>query len=184
MAKASDQGGSGTAQGSLVVKQRAALAPQRLPDIVFQQGSDRINNCGKRVLLEDLKNRFTADPGGKVVFVGHVAEGEAASLNLDLKRAMNGAAVISAGQGVCTKFPVNQILLGVAGAADNSVDFQPYFCAASTAERPGQTVPQSEEAKYRRVEVWFVPTGGAPPASAKDAKDASTLQVTSLGCPN
>jgi len=184
-AKVNDERGSGSAEGTVVVKQRAALAAQRLPDIAFQEGSDRVNNCGKRVLLEDLKNRFDADPGGRVVFVGHIAQSEVASVELDLKRALNGAAVISAGQGVCTKFPASQILVKGAGAADNGVDFQPYFCGASaaSAERPGQEVQPSEEAKYRRIEVWFVPSGGILPASANDAKEATTLGVSSLGCP-
>ena len=184
-AKVSDERGSGSADGAVVVKQRAALGAQRLPDVVFAEGSDRINNCGKRVLLEDLKNRFEADPGGRVVFVGHVAQSELASTGLDLKRALNGAAVISAGTGVCTKFPASQIFVNGAGAADNGTDFQPYFCGASAAvaERPGRGVQQSEDAKYRRVEVWFVPTGGVLPASAKDAKEASTLGAGALGCP-
>jgi opacity protein-like surface antigen len=182
-AKVSDPRGSGTAENSVIVKQRAALAPIRLPDILFTEGSDRVNNCGKRVLLEDLKNRFEADPGGKVVFVGHIAQSELADVQLGLKRGLNAAAVISAGQGVCTSFPASQIFVGSVGAADDGVDYKPYFCAASTAERPGQAVRQNEEAKYRRVEVWFVPTGGMLPPSAKDAKDAATLGVSSLGCP-
>ncbi len=184
-AQISDQKGSATANSSVVVKQRAALAPVRLSDVLFPEGSDRVNNCGKRVLLDDLKSRFEADAGGKVVFVGHVAQSELNSIGLDLKRALNGAAVISAGEGVCTKFPAPQILVKGVGGADNGADYQPYFCAASTAvpERPGQAVSQSDEAKYRRVEVWFVPAGGSLPASAADAKTADVLSVSTLGCP-
>ena len=76
--------------------------------------------------------------------------------------------------------------MNAAGAADNGVDFQPHFCEASTdvAELRGQAVgPADDQAKFRRVEVWFVPTGGVLPASAKDAKDAATLGVSKLGCP-
>jgi opacity protein-like surface antigen len=185
-AKASDQKGSGTATGSLVVKQRAAVTAHRLPDILFPAKSERVNNCGKRVLLEELKALFEADPGGKVIFVGHVAEGESTSGNLDLKRALNAAAVISSGQGICSQFPPAQILAAQAGTTDNGVSFQPHFCGISTnvQERRGQDVEQSDaSAKYRRVEVWFVPTGGVVPASAKDGKDAVTLGVGSLGCP-
>jgi hypothetical protein len=51
-------------------------------------------------------------------------------------------------------------------------------------ERAGQSVEQSDDkARYRRVEVWFVPTGGVPPAAAQDAKDAEALGVGNLGCP-
>jgi Outer membrane protein beta-barrel domain len=183
-AKVSDPKGTGSAEGSVVVKQRAALGPQRLPDLVFAEGNDRVNNCGKRVLLEDLKNLFTADAGGMVVFVGHVAQSELKSVGLDLTRAMNAAAVISGGTGVCTKFPASQILVKGVGATDDGVDYQPYFCAASaTPEKPGQAVPQSEQAKYRRVEVWFVPSNGVLPAMAGDAKTAQMLGVSTLGCP-
>jgi Outer membrane protein beta-barrel domain len=183
-AKVSDPKGTGSAEGSVVVKQRAALGPQRLADLVFAEGNDRVNNCGKRVLLEDLKNLFTADAGGMVVFVGHVAQSELKSVGLDLTRAMNAAAVISGGTGVCTKFPATQILVKGVGATDTGVDFQPYFCAASaTAEKPGQAIQQNEQAKYRRVEVWFVPSNGVLPAMAGDAKTAQMLGVGTLGCP-
>jgi hypothetical protein len=136
--------------------------------------------------LEDLRNRIAADPNGRVVLVGHVAQNEQSATGLDLKRAMNGAAVISAGSGICSKVPASQVLVMGAGAADNGVDFQPNFCAASTGvtERPGQAVQESEAAKARRMEVWFVPAGGMLPASANAAKDAASLNVSSLGCPN
>jgi len=117
--------------------------------------------------------------------VGHVGERET-SKDLDLRRALNAAAVISAGKEVCTAFPASQIFLTTAGAADNGVAFQPNFCGGSTAsERPGQIVAATDEtAKFRRVEVWFVPTGGTPPASSgADAKDAVALGVGRLGCP-
>jgi outer membrane protein OmpA-like peptidoglycan-associated protein len=179
-ARAADERGSATAEASVVVKQRAAIGAQRFSDIVFLQDSSRVNNCGKRVLLEDLKNKLDSDPGGKVLFVGHTGTGEK-NADLATKRALNAAAVISAGEGICPRFPASSIFVK-AGSADNGVDFQPNFCAASN-ERPGQAVPQTEDAKTRRVEVWFVPTGGAIPANAVDARNASTLGVASLGCP-
>jgi outer membrane protein OmpA-like peptidoglycan-associated protein len=185
-AKASDEQGSGAAQTSVVVKQRAALAARQLPDVLFAQNSDRVNNCGKRVLLEELRRLADSDPQGRVVIVGHLGGAESGSQSLDTKRALNAAAVISAGQGVCTSFPVSQILVNAAGAAENGVAYQPNFCAGSTAvtERPGQTVAASDgAARSRRVEVWFVPSGGAMPPSGANAKGAATLGVGSLGCP-
>lgn len=65
MAKASDEQGSGAAQTSVVVKQRAALAARQLPDVLFAQNSDRVNNCGKRVLLEELRRLTDSDPQGE-----------------------------------------------------------------------------------------------------------------------
>jgi hypothetical protein len=138
------------------------------------------------VLLEELKALVDRDPTGKVVFVGHTTEREKAGL--DQQRALNAAAVISAGTGICTSFPASQISLGSTGSTDNGVDLQPHFCGTSatpkTAELSGQTVREGDEqAKRRRVEVWFVPTGGSVPASAKSAQDATSLSVRSLGCP-
>ena len=185
-AKGTDSRGSGTAETTLVVKQKAAISARRLPDIIFPAKNDRVNNCGKRVLLEELKTLFENDPGGTVVFVGHLAANESGATSLDLKRALNAAAVISAGEGICARFPASRIQVKGAGAADNGVDFQPYFCGTSTdaAERRGQAVDRNDDqTKFRRVEVWFVPTGGTLPASAKDAKDAATLGVGNLGCP-
>ena len=185
-AKVSDERGSGSAQANVVVKQRALISARQLPDVLFAKNSDRVNNCGKRVLLEELRTLENNDPAGKVVLVGHIAEGEQASKDLDLKRALNAAAVISAGREVCTAFPTSQIFVTAAGATDNGVPFQPNFCGGSTAaaERPGQAVAANDDtAKYRRTEVWFVPNGGAVPASGAGAQDAATLGVNRLGCP-
>jgi len=162
------------------------VAATRLPDIIFPVNSARVNNCGKRVLLEELKSLTERDPTGKVVFVGHITEKEKAEI--DRQRAMNAAAVISAGSGICTSFPASQILVSAVGAADNGVELQPQFCGTSatprTAELSGQAVKESDtNAKYRRVEVWFVPTGGVAPASVKDSQEATALPVSSLGCP-
>jgi len=185
-AKATDGQGTGTAQTSLVVKQRPVNQAQRLPDILFASGSDRVNNCGKRVLLDELKRLADADPTGKVVLVGHASDTEKASEALGTRRALNAAAVISAGQGVCTAFPASQIVVNAVGGVENGVSYQPNFCAGSTAvtEKPGQVVaPTDAVAKFRRVEVWFVPTGGVMPPSGEGGKVAGTLGLNRLGCP-
>jgi len=184
-AKVADDKGSTAAETSIVVKKKAAIMAKRLPDIVFPTGSDRVNNCGKRVLLEELKANLDNDPTGRVVFVGHQTENESKWPGLDQKRALNAAAVISAGQGICGAFPANQILVSAEGTAQSGADLQPHFCAASAgAEKAGQGVSESDDAaKYRRVEVWFVPTNGVQPPSLRDHKDAATLSVSALGCP-
>jgi len=185
-ARVADQKGVAAAEASVVVKKKAVLAARRLPDIVFPANSGRVNNCGKRVLLEELKSLIDRDPNGTVAFVGHVTDKEKS--DLDRKRAMNAAAIISAGQGICASFPASQIQVSGAGAADNGVDAQPHFCGTSaipkTGELSGQTVKESDAtAKYRRVEVWFIPTGGVAPPSLKDSQAASAIPVSSLGCP-
>jgi hypothetical protein len=184
-ANVSDERGSGSAQANVVVKQAALLSARQLPDVLFAKQSDRVNNCGKRVLLEQLRGLTEGDPTGKVVLVGHIAEGET-SRELDMKRALNAAAVISAGQGVCTAFPAAQIFVTGASSKDNGTPYQSNFCGGSTAvsERPGQAVAANDDAaKYRRVEVWFVPSGGMLPSSAEGANPAATSGVAALGCP-
>ena len=186
-AKTTDARGSYTAETSVVVKKKAAIQASRLPDIVFPQGNDRVNNCGKRVLLEQLRSEIERDPTGKVVLVGHLGPKETAA-GLDQKRALNAAAVLSAGQGVCYHLAPAQIMVSTTGAADNGVDFQSHFCGTSatpkTSELPGQAVQETDaNAKFRRVEVWFVPTGGSLPASVKQSSDAASMSVSSLGCP-
>jgi hypothetical protein len=185
-AKASDERGAGSAQTNVVVKQRALPSARQLPDVLFTQQSARVNNCGKRVLLEELRGVTEGDPMGRVVLVGHAGEAERSPQDLDMKRAMNAAAAISAGSGVCTAFPASQILVNATGSKDNGVPYQPNFCGGSTAtaERTGQDVASGDDAaKYRRVEVWFIPSGGTLPASAEGANDAAARGVKSLGCP-
>jgi len=161
---------------------KKAPVARRLPDIIFPNNNARVNNCGKRVLLEDLRAFLEADPNGKVALVGHVATGETKA-DLDQQRALNAAAVLSAAQGVCYKQPASQILVENVGAVDNGVDYQSHFCG-TTQETPGSIVKESDSnARYRRVEVWFIPSGAAVPASVKDSKDAASLSVVNLGCP-
>ena len=184
-ATASDGKSEAVAKTSLVVRKKGATVARRLPDVVFPLGSSRVNNCGKRVLLEELKALTSNDPSGTVVFVGHQTDKEAKSAGLDEKRALNAAAVISAGQGVCTNFPANRIQVSSAGTTQGGVAPDPHFCGTSAGpEKAGQNVSEKDDqAKYRRVEVWFVPTGGIFPASVGSHKDASTLSVSALGCP-
>jgi hypothetical protein len=170
----------GTATTSVTVVQKATVAPVRLPDVLFPAGSSRVNNCGKRVLLENLRTYFERDPAGRAVLVGHIATNEAAKLAEE--RARNAAAVITAGSGVCLSLPADQVLVSAPGAEQRDVDFKPNFCGPSVLEQRGAAVQASDRmAQYRRVEVWFVPSGAEPPKSLGDHQAASALRITS--CP-
>jgi outer membrane protein OmpA-like peptidoglycan-associated protein len=184
-ASAADSRNTGSATTSITVIQKASAAAIRLPDILFPTNSARVNNCGKRVLLEQLRSYFERDPGGKAVLVGHIASGETPA-RLAEERAQNSAAMITAATGICLSIPGSQVLYSAPGADQNGVDFQPNFCGASaqegpTTERRGQAVSANDaRAKYRRVEVWFVPSGGQPPETTGSYSTAATL---SIGCP-
>jgi outer membrane protein W len=183
-----EKGGRGTSNTTVTVVKAANPQPNRLPDILFSNGSARVNNAGKRVLLEQLKTYLDRDPTGHVVFVGHFVDREpkprGRGVNpLDEQRALNAAAIISAGQGICLGFAPSQILIGYTGTNQNGVDFNPFFDAGSK-ERSGSVIKESDpNAKYRRVEVYFVPTGAKNPSTATDLKDAASLGVAKLGCP-
>jgi hypothetical protein len=187
-ATASDDRSSGTATTSVTVVQKATIAAIRLPDILFPAGSARVNNCGKRVLLEQLHSYFERDPGGQAVLVGHQSENETAP-NLAEERVRNAGAVITAGTGICLSVPPDQVLLSAPGVAQNGVGFEPNFCGPSAAggasvERAGQAVSaQDTMAEFRRVEVWFVPSGGQLPPSLANPQTAAALAISRLGCP-
>jgi hypothetical protein len=158
----------------------------RLDDVVFQSMSSRVNNCGKRLLLEELTPMLRNDPGAKVILIGHRDEKEkgAAAAKLDEARVLNAAAVLSAGKGICPQLDLSRILMNKAGT-DQTSKTRPALCGASTnvKERPGQAVKESDKsAEFRRVEIWFVPSGAADPAGVSGTP-VPTDAVTKLGCP-
>ncbi len=175
-AKAADNKSVGTATTTVEVVKGAVVAPIRLPDVLFPKNSARVNNCGKRILLEQLKAYYQRDSTGTVVLVGHQSSDEANS-KLSEERALNAAAVITAGTGVCLSIPQSQVQVSAPGADQNGVPFEPGFCQASVG---GGSSSATDE---RRVVVWFVPTGGQIPASVTNNQAATSLPVSSLGCP-
>jgi outer membrane protein OmpA-like peptidoglycan-associated protein len=175
-AKAADSKNVGTATTSVEVIKAAVVAPIRLPDVLFPANSSRVNNCGKRILLEQLKAYAQRDPTGTVYLVGHTSPDEKAP-NLAEHRAMNAAAVITAGTGICLSIPQSQVQVSSPGSNQNGVGFEAGFCQSSVGSSGSTT------ADMRRVVVWFVPTGGQAPPSVMNSQAASALPVSSLGCP-
>ena len=194
-----DRGNATTAQTTVVVK----LAPeaQRLDDVLFAAGNARVNNCGKRVLLEMLAPRLRDDPEARVVLVGHIDEGEnggarkngkrkgkgkaaaAATRQLDKARVLNAAAVISAGAGICPTLELSRVKVAFAGKSQGS-ETRPTFCGGSTEPRAvkGARARADKRAQYRRVEVWIVPAGAALPPGVS-VQDVPAAEVKALKCP-
>jgi len=173
-AKAADNKSEGTATTQIEVMRKATAAPIRLPDVLFSKNSSRVNNCGKRVLLEQLRSYYERDSSGTVVLVGHQSADETAA-DLANQRVLNSAAVITAGTGVCLSIPKSQVQVSAPGTDQQGVSFDPGFCASSVTAGPSS--------EMRRVAVWFVPNGAAIPASVTNAQPASATTVGSLGCP-
>jgi outer membrane protein OmpA-like peptidoglycan-associated protein len=164
--------GNGTTQVEVIKK--ATVAPIRLPDILFSRDSARVNNCGKRVLLEQLRSYYERDSGGSVALVGHQSSDEKPA-GLSAERALNAAAVITAGSGVCLSIPASSVQVSSPGTDQMGVSFDSNFCQSS--------VPAGPQADERRVVVWFIPSGGQIPASVTNSQAASALSVGNLGCP-
>ncbi len=190
-----EKGHTAAAQSTVVVK----LAPQaqRLDDVLFASGSSRVNNCGKRVLLEMLAPRLRDDPEARVLLIGHVDAAEngsngktkkkgrkrAASAALDRARVLNAAAVISAGTGICPSLELSRVKVAYAGKTQTS-EVRPLFCGSSTERRAtkGARARADQRAPFRRVEVWIVPNGAPLPAGVT-IQDAPEREVKALSCP-
>jgi outer membrane protein OmpA-like peptidoglycan-associated protein len=155
------------------------LQSTRLEDIIFAANNARVNNCGKRIVLEELYPQLTEHPDWDLVLVGHTAPGEAAGL--DRRRALNVIAALTAGTDTCKNIEPSRITFSVVGST-NSSDTKPGFCGTST-ERAGQQINQADaNAALRRVEVYLVPPGAATPAGGTRIQ-APLNDLKALGCP-
>lgn len=180
-----DRGQSATATGTLKVD----YTPQsiRFSDVIFSKGSSRVNNCGKRVLLEELAPK-AADPDYEIVLVGHIDNDEASKTRvpskLDQQRALNALAVLTGGTGTCANVDPSRVKVDWVGT-EQVADMQPALCGTSarsaSKERPGSMASTADQ--NRRVEVWLVPKGTKMPSSFKGAKTVTPRELKRLGCP-
>ena len=159
-----------------------------MDDIVFAAGSSRVNNCGKRLLLEVLTDKLKNDPNAQVFLIGHMDKSEkivarrgrkVVATAVDKRRVLNVAAVLSAGTGICPSMDLSRVKVGYAGTDDTSAPMLD-FCGTSTVVKGGK--PDSRIG-YRRAEVWFVPGGANMPASSVSMQDPPAAAVKALGCP-
>jgi outer membrane protein OmpA-like peptidoglycan-associated protein len=185
------KGGSANASTSVTVN----LGPEakHFGDILFPKESARVNNCGKRVLIEQLYPQLTANPNYDVVLVGHIDPSEAPrgrgrrarGRDLDRERVLQTAAVLSGGSGTCSSLDVSRIK-GVWVGATQVTESVPTSCAVSTTapkERRGAGIEDTNEAKNRRVEIWLVPKGMDLPAAANGAMELPNGDLKRIGCP-
>jgi opacity protein-like surface antigen/outer membrane protein OmpA-like peptidoglycan-associated protein len=157
---------------------------RRFDDIVFPAGNARVNNCAKRLLLEQLAAVARDNPDGKVIFIGHRDESDRGrqAASLDERRVLNAAAIISNDSGICASIEPSRVNGNWVGT-DQSTPTRPNFCGTSVTERSGQGVRETDpRAQYRRVQVWFVPAGADMPAGL-NAHDLPEAEVKALGCP-
>jgi outer membrane protein OmpA-like peptidoglycan-associated protein len=169
----------------------------RLDDVIFAKNNARVNNCGKRVLIDDASSRM-ASGDYDIVLVGHRDTDEAenapgargrrarraaaAARALDEERVLNAAAVLSGGTGTCGKVDPSRIKVDWVGT-DQTSETRPGPCGTSnTKERKGSET--SEADKNRRVEVYLVPHNSTSmPPAVKNPKPLPESEVKALGCP-
>jgi hypothetical protein len=170
----------------------------RFGDLIFSKGSARVNNCGKRILLDELAPK-AADPDYDIVLVGHYDGDEAPKTKLqkadalDKLRTLNAVAVLTGGagktgKGTCANVDKSRVKADWTGDVQID-DKQPGLCGtsarAATKERRGSAVSTADD--NRRVEVWLVPKGTKLPAGFKAAQDLGTKdmqkELKKLGCP-
>ena len=180
----------GSANASTTVTVNLAAQVKHFGDIVFPKDSARVNNCGKRVLIEQLYPMLNSNANYDVVLVGHidtneVPKGKSSKLrHLDRDRVLNTAAILSAGGGTCSALDASRIK-GVWVGTTQETEALPTSCSISTTapkERKGAEV-DANEAKNRRVEIWLVPKGMPLPPAGRDAKDLPEAELKKLGCP-
>jgi outer membrane protein OmpA-like peptidoglycan-associated protein len=180
-----DRGATATGQAQMKIDYVPAAI--RFSDLIFSKGSARVNNCAKRILLEEAAAK-AADPDYEIVLVGHYDQDEMAKGNrpttLDMQRVLNAYAVLTAGSGTCGGVDPSRIKVDWVGAEQSS-DFQPGICGTSarpaTGERRGSAVSTADQ--NRRVEVWLVPKGVKMPAAFKSAKTLDPKLIKKAGCP-
>ena len=154
---------------------------KRLADVIFAKNSARVNNCGKRILIEQAAPQ--AGTAFDILLVGHRTSDEAA--NLDRQRLLATAAVLTGNHGTCANLDLSQIRISAAGT-DQVSPPDPALCGTSNLppapERRGAAVGEAD--KERRVEVYLVPKGSQilPPA-ATNAVPVPAHAVKSLACP-
>jgi len=170
----------------------------RLSDVIFAKNKSRVNNCGKRVLIDEAAPRV-ANGDYDIILVGHRDSDEAetepgakrgkkkaAEQNtLDEQRALNAAAVLSGGTGTCAKVDPSRVKIDWVGT-DQTSDTQPGLCGTSNLaaqkERKGAAVTDAD--KNRRVEVYLVPhSSSSMPPAVKNARPLPADEMKLLGCP-
>jgi outer membrane protein OmpA-like peptidoglycan-associated protein len=183
------KGGTANATLPVVVTLPAELTSRRFDDVVFPAGNSRVNNCGKRILLEEVVTQLNDHPDWDLVVVGHTAPGERApsrNAALDRERALNVIATLTAGTDTCAKIDLSRVKVALVGAESKS-EPRPAFCGTSTrlaaVERPGQATAVNTANAARRVEIYLVPRGGKLPDAADNYEVVPASMLGARGCP-
>jgi outer membrane protein OmpA-like peptidoglycan-associated protein len=158
------------ASATAPISVRKKAEAQQVADILFTAGGAVVNNCGQRILTDDVYPQFRA--GYTVVLVGHTDGTDRNAANLDRNRAYNvGKLLATGGRSPNNKIDPGAIKVDWVGT-DQTAPKKSRQCEASVREASGRAIPANDAAAgNRRVEVWLVPNGAAMPASVRSAKE-------------
>jgi outer membrane protein OmpA-like peptidoglycan-associated protein/opacity protein-like surface antigen len=184
-ASVSDERGRTATATPLTLRVTRDAQTMRLDDVIFSKGGSRVNNCGKRILIDELAAIINNNPDVDVLLIGHRDTAERGLV--DRERTLNVAAVISAGKGICGNCALDRIKVDWVGT-DQTSEQRAGFCGTSSRnkseERAADEVAADDAAaKNRRVEIWIVPKGMPMPAAAKAPKAAPVKAIQVRGCP-
>jgi outer membrane protein OmpA-like peptidoglycan-associated protein len=193
-----DETGKTASQSTTITVNCVQNQPIRLDDVVFAKNNSRVNNCGKRLLIDDAARRM-ASGDYDIVLVGHRAADEErdvpggrrrtrrgrspeAGQPLDEARTLNCAAVLTGGGGTCGNVDPSHVKVDWVGT-DQTSDPRPGQCVTSNIkERRGSAVTDAD--KNRRVEIYLVPRNSQTmPPAVKNVKPLPESEVKALGCP-
>jgi hypothetical protein len=186
--KVTDEAGKTATQDTTIT---VNCPPQikRLSDIVYAKNNARVNNCGKRILIDQAAPQVGTNYD--VVVVGHRTGSEVEHVDaagrpvrrptrrqrdlntLDEQRAMNAASILVGGGSTCANVDRSQVKVYYVGTDQTSTP-QPGLCGTSNfpaeqKERRGATTTQADQ--EQRVEVYLVPKGsGIMPQGLQNAK--------------
>jgi hypothetical protein len=181
-----DLGGTGSGSAPVTVKVDP-LQVQRFDDIVFAKNNTRVNNCGKRILIEEVYPQLTEHPDWDLVVIGHSSPDEKKGVPLDRQRVMNVIATLTAGSDTCPRLDAGRVRFGLEGTEQKSTT-RPAFCGTSTrvksSERNGQSATAADtNTQFRRVEIYLVPRGAAIPDNATALQVVPADEIRPLACP-
>jgi outer membrane protein OmpA-like peptidoglycan-associated protein len=184
----SDKCGRSTTSAPIQIVINKDPKSMRLDDLVFGKGASRVNNCAKRILLDELQALMNNNPDVEVLLVGHIDSSESAKAGLDHQRVYNAAAVLTAGTGVCAKCDLSRIKVAFSGT-DQTSDFRSGFCGTSTRQKSDERkadeiAADDAAAKNRRVEIWILPKGAPAPAGVTNPEPAPEKIIKAKGCPH
>lgn len=195
-----DQNGQTASQNTTITVNCPPQIIRFTNDVVFAKNNARVNNCGKRLLIDQVAQQ-AASGDYDILLVGHRAAGEEenvpghapragqrahrganpeAGMPLDEARTLNSAAVLSGGTATCGNVDPSRIKVAWVGT-DQTSPPQPAVCGTSNVkERRGQSTTEADQ--QQRVEIYFIPRGSqALPPGVQVQPTPDILHA--LGCP-